>query len=311
VSERTSGSAPVSEAAEHAHRFGSVALIGRPNAGKSTLFNYLVGEKVAIVTDKPQTTRTGIMGIITGVDWQMVIYDTPGVHIPKDRLGKAMMSSALDALERADVIYYITDATAGFGSGEARVLEILSGVTIPVFLLLNKIDLVEKAGLLPLIDDYSQRRSFAHIFPISAKTGDNIPELLTRTISFFSEGPRYYDADEMTDQPERIIVAEFIREKAILATHEEVPYALTVYVEKMELRRADLMDIFAVIVVERQGQKGILIGKQGATIKRIGELARKDIEELLGIKVNLKLFAQVRDKWRNNVNNLRDYGLLT
>jgi len=305
--EKPSGDEP---SGDLSHRFGSVALIGRPNAGKSTLLNYIIGEKVAIVTDKPQTTRTAIMGVVTKPGWQMVIFDAPGVHVPKDRLGRGMMSSALDVVNRADVIYYISDASAGFGDGEARVLDILSGIAKPVFLLLNKIDLLEKTDLPAIIDNYSKKRVFARVFPISAKSGENIPDLLSCTVGYFREGPPVYDADEMTDQPGRIMVAEFIREKAIMATREEVPYAIAVYVEKMESRSDGLTDIYAVIVVERQSQKGILIGKGGAGVKRIGELARKDIEELLGVRVNLRLFVQVREKWRDNESRLRDYGLV-
>ena len=291
------------------HRFGSVALIGRPNSGKSTLLNQLVGEKVAIVTDKPQTTRTGIMGIVTKPDWQMLIYDAPGIHKPKDRLGKNMMDGVFSVLDRADVIYYITDASRLYGSEEARVLQVIKSTDKPVFLLINKIDLISKDALLPIIASYSDKRDFARVFPISALTGENVPELMEETVGYFEEGPPLYDEDDMTDQPERIMIAEFIREKAINATRDEVPYAVAVYVEQMQLRRDDLMDIHAVIVVEQQGQKGILIGKQGSMIKEIGIKAREDIEALLGVKVNLKLFVQVRGNWRNNPVHLKNYGV--
>jgi GTP-binding protein Era len=291
------------------HRFGSVALIGRPNAGKSTFVNRLVGEKIAIVTDKPQTTRNMIMGIVTGTGWQMVIYDAPGIHKPKDRLGRNMVQTALGALDMADVVYYITDATREFGAGEAFILQILENVKAPVFLLLNKVDLLDKEALLPIIGAYKDRREFDHIFPISALHGDNIPELLADTVATFAEGPPGYGEDEMTDQPERAMVAEIIREKAILATRQEVPYAVAVLVEDIKERRPGLTDIQGIILVEHDSQKGILIGKKGAALKGIGTEARKDIEELLGTQVNLQLVVKVREGWRNNDGQLRRLGL--
>ena len=291
------------------HRFGTVALIGRPNAGKSTLVNYLVGEKVAIVTDKPQTTRTSIMGVVTKPGFQMAIFDAPGIHKPKDRMGSHMMNAALGVLEWADVIYYLTDVNSRFGAGEAQILQILESIKAPVFLLLNKIDLMNNDALPPLIGAWAERRDFAHIYPISALTGENIDGLLDETVTCFPEGPPSYDEDEMTDQPERIIAAEMIREKAIQATREEVPYAIAVYIEKMEERRENLMDIYGVIVVEQPGQKGIIIGKQGATLKRIGTEARLDIEAILGVRVNLNLWVQVREDWRNKDRQLKDYGI--
>ena len=289
------------------HRFGSVALIGRPNAGKSTLVNYLVGEKIAIVTDKPQTTRTRIMGVVTRPGWQMVIFDAPGIHKPKDRLGKNMVDTALGGLPAADVIYYIVDVKSAFGSGEAYILRLLERVGAPVFLLLNKVDLIEKEAILPLIAAWREKRDFAQIVPLSALNGDNIPELLSATVGLFPEGPACYGEDEMTDQPERVMVAEMIREKAILATRQEVPYAVAVFIETMEERRGDLMDINGVIVVEHDSQKGILIGKKGAVLKYIGTEARKDIEGLLGIHVNLQLRVQARANWRNNEQHLRRF----
>ena len=289
------------------HKFGSVALIGRPNAGKSTLVNYIVGEKIAIVTDKPQTTRARIMGIITRPGWQMVIFDAPGIHKPKDRLGKTMVDAALGGLPGADVIYYITDAVEKYGPGEAYILQILEKVKAPVFLLLNKADLLAKEALLPLIGSWREKREFAHIFPLSALKGDNVPELLDATVELFGEGPAIYGEDEMTDQPERVMVAEIVREKAIMATRQEVPYAVAVFIESMEERRQDLMDVHGVIVVEEESQKGILIGKKGSMLKWIGTEARRDIEELLGIHVNLQLRVQARANWRNNEQQLKRF----
>ena len=291
------------------HHFGAVALIGRPNAGKSTLLNYLVGEKIAIVTDKPQTTRTRIMGIVTRPNWQMVVYDTPGIHKPKDRLGKNMVDTALAVLSGVDVIYYLVDAAVKFGPGEAYLLEVLQKVKTPVFLLLNKVDLLPKESLLPMIDEYRQRMDFARIFPLSALTGDNVAPLLEETSALLPLGPPCYAEDEMTDQPERWIVAEMVREKAIMATRQEVPYALAVIVERMESRKPELMDVYVAIVVERSSQKGILIGKGGKTLKWIGEEARKDIEDLLGVQVNLQLWVRVKADWRNQAYQLRQLGL--
>ena len=295
--------------ADKLHRYGTAALIGRPNAGKSTLVNRLVGEKVAIVTDKPQTTRTRIMGIVSKPDWQMVLFDAPGVHKPKDKLGRNMMSAALDVLEWADVVYYIVDASIPFGSGEAYILRILDNITKPVFLLLNKLDLMEKEALLPVIASYQEKRSFAQVFPISALQGDNTEELMEATVAYFQEGPAVYLEEEYTDQAERIIAGEIIREKAILATREEVPYSLTVYIEKMERRPSGLYDVYAVIVVDQPGQKGILIGKRGATLKQIGTDARKEIEELLGENVNLQIWVKMKEGWRDKDAQLREYGL--
>jgi GTP-binding protein Era len=218
-----------------------------------------------------------------------------------------MVDTALGGLPGADVIYYIVDATSSFGAGEDYILRILDQVKTPVFLLLNKVDLLAKEALLPLIGSWRERRDFAQIFPLSALKGDNIPELLAATVECFREGPPCYDQDEMTDQPERVMVAEMIREKAILATRQEVPYAVAVFIESMEERREDLTDIHGVIVVDQDSQKGILIGKNGAVLKRIGSESRKDIEELLGVHVNLQLRVQARANWRNNERQLKRF----
>lgn len=291
------------------HKFGTVTLIGRPNAGKSTLLNRFIGEKIAIVTDKPQTTRTRIMGIVTEPGWQMVLLDTPGVHKPKDRLGRNMVDTALGALEACDVVYYLVDATTDFGPGEAYLIQQLKKLAKPVFLLLNKVDLLPKEELFSLILNYNQKMEFKEIFPISALKGDNVEALLQTTVEYFAPGPRAYEEDEMTDQPERVIVAEMIREKAILATRQEVPYAIACVVEQMKDRTDTLMDIDASLIVERESQKGILIGKGGQTLKWIGSQARGDIEHLLDIQVNLKLWVKVKADWRNQPQQLRDLGL--
>lgn len=291
------------------HRFGMVALIGRPNAGKSTLLNYLVGEKIAIVTNKPQTTRTRIMGILTQPGWQMVLLDTPGIHKPKDRLGHNMVRTAWSTLEYADAVFYLVDASAEFGGGEAYVIEALAKVKLPVFVLLNKIDLLPKEKLLPMIEHYSQQLPGAQIIPVSALQGDNLQGLLEEAVKVLPEGLPVYDEDEMTDQPEKVIVGEMIREKAILATRQEVPYSIMAFVEQMKERNAQLLDIHAVIVVERDSQKGIIIGKNGQTLKWIGTQARKDIENLLGVQVNLQLWVKVQADWRNQAQQLKRFGL--
>lgn len=291
------------------HKFGAVTLIGRPNAGKSTLLNHLIGEKIAIVTDKPQTTRTRIMGIVSQPEWQMVILDTPGVHKPKDKLGRNMVDTAMGALDVCDVVYYLVDATGEFGPGEAYLIEQLKKLDKPVFLLLNKVDLLPKEDLFNIILNYNQKMEFKEIFPISALKGDNVDALLKTTVDYFELGPPAYDPDEMTDQPERVIVAEMVREKAILATRQEVPYAIACVVEQMTERSDTLMDIDVSLIVERDSQKGILIGKGGQTLKWIGSEARKDIERLLDIQVNLKLWVKVKADWRNQPQQLKNFGL--
>lgn len=292
-----------------AHRFGIAALIGRPNAGKSTLLNHLVGEKIAIVTDKPQTTRTRIMGIVSQPHYQLVLMDTPGIHKPQDRLGQNMVRTAWQALDVADVVFYLVDAQAEMGPGEVYIIESLAKIKQPVFLLLNKIDKMSKEELLPVMAQYSQKLPEAEILPISALKGENVERLLEVAVPHLPECPAVYEEDEMTDQPERVMIGEFIREKAIDATRQEVPYSLTAVVEKMEARRPDLMDVYAVIVVERSSQKGILIGKGGQTLKWIGIKARKDIEALLGMQVNLQLWVKVKEDWRNQAHQLRSFGL--
>ena len=290
------------------HRSGFIALIGRPNAGKSTLLNYLVGQKIAITSDKPQTTRNKIAGIVNGEGWQMVLLDTPGVHKPKDRLGEQMVKTALNTLSEVDVIYYIVDATVPFGTGEAYLLEKLKNLKTPVFLLLNKIDMLEKTALLPLIDLYRKKLDCETIVPISALSGDNIDSLLKATLALLPEGPQYYPAEYVTDQPERIIIAEMIREKVIQATREEVPHAVAVGIDLIERRSEEMMYVGATIYVERDSQKGIIIGKKGEVLKTVGSRARKDIEKMLGNKVFLELWVKVKADWRNRDNSLQEFG---
>ena len=286
-------------------RSGFVSIIGRPNAGKSTLLNALVGQKVAIVTHKPQTTRNRIQGIVNvparkgRPAGQVVFLDTPGVHKPQSSLNKKMMREVHDALEGRDLLLLITDVTEKFGGGDEFVLDLVKRAGGPAFLLLNKIDRVDKGRLLPLIEGYSRKHAFQEIIPISALKRDGLDLLLDKVIHALPEGPRYFPKDQVTDQPERFLAAEIIREKILTATGQEVPYASTVQVENWE-ESPKLTKIAAVLYCERDGQKKILIGKGGEMMKRIGTSARLEIEKLLGTKVFLEMFVKVEPNWRES-----------
>ena len=288
-----------------AFRSGFVSIIGRPNAGKSTLLNALVGEKLAIVTRKPQTTRNRIQGIINverkpkRPAGQIVLVDTPGVHKPINSLNRRMMKEVYDALEGCDLLLLIVDATAKFGTGDKFVLDIVKKSGQPCFLLLNKIDVLEKQKLLPLITEYKERHEFAEVIPISAMKREGLDALLTSVLKALPEGPRYFPKDQVTDQPERFLVAELIREQVLLATEQEVPYATTVLIDQYQ-EGDRLTRVAATIYCEREGQKAILIGKQGSTLKRIGTAARLQIQGLLNTKVFLELFVKVRAGWRDS-----------
>ena len=288
---------------------GFVTIIGRPNAGKSTLLNSLVGEKLAIVTHKAQTTRSRITGIVNvkrkakRPAGQVVFVDTPGVHKPEDQLNKRMMQEVYDSLEGCDLILLIVDVTQKFGTGDEFVLDIVKRAKVKTFLLLNKIDLFEKTKLLPTIEAWSARFDFAQIVPISAEKELGKEELLTAVVNALPEGPKYFPEDQITDQPERFIVAELIREQILINTAQEVPYASGVLIEKFEEGKK-LSRISAVIFVEREGQKAIVIGKQGSMLKHIGTRARQQIERILGVKVFLELFVKVREGWRDNVHDV-------
>lgn len=286
---------------------GFVTVIGRPNAGKSTLLNQLLGQKVLIMSDKPQTTRNKIRCIHTEERGQVIFLDTPGIHKPKHKLGEYMVDSALESIREVDLVLYMVDVTAEFGKGEEYILENLKNVKTPCILLLNKIDLIEKDKLLKLIKDFSEIKDFLAIIPISAKTGENKDEVLKVIFNQMPEGPMYYPEDEVTDQPERFIMAELVREKVLQLTRDEVPHSIAVLVETVEEKRT-LVKIRAVIVVERDSQKGIIIGQGGNLLKEIGRLARLDIETLLGSKVFLELFVKVEKDWRNRGKSLREFG---
>lgn len=291
------------------YKSGFVAIIGRPNVGKSTFLNRVVGQKIAIMSDKPQTTRNKIQGVYTDEDAQIIFIDTPGVHKPKHKLGDFMMKVALNALREVDLILFMVNAEEGFGRGEAFIMERLKEVDTPVFLVINKIDRVHPDELLPLIDQYKDLHPFAEIVPISALEGNNVERLLEQIKERLPEGPQYYPPDQVTDHPEQFIIAELIREKAFHLTREEVPHSIAVVVERIE-RREETGTVYvgAVIVVERDSQKGIIIGKQGRMLKEIGQRARADIEALLGSKVFLELWVKVQKDWRNRLSQLRDFG---
>ncbi len=286
-------------------RSGFVSIIGRPNAGKSTLLNALVGEKVAIVTHKPQTTRNRILGMVNlpaekgRPGAQIVLIDTPGVHKPTSALNRKMMQEVHDALQGRDLILLIVDAAAEFGAGDRFVLDLVKRSGGRVFLLLNKIDAIAKPRLLPLIAEYSKLHDFAEIIPISALKRDGLEVLLDKVVRALPEGPRYFPKDQYTDQPERFLAAEIVREKVLVAAAEEVPYAATVQVENYEELRG-LTRIHATIYCERDGQKKILVGKGGSMLKRIGTSARLELERILGTKVYLELFVKVSPEWRES-----------
>jgi len=278
---------------------GFVAIVGRPNAGKSTVVNQLVGQKVAIVSSRPQTTRNRIQGIVNRDDAQIVLIDTPGLHQAKNVLSRQMMDEAQHALEGVDILCLIVDASENFGAGDEFSLEWVRRFKGPIFLLLNKVDRVKKPLLLGIIEKYAGLYNFAEVYPISALTGENCDELVKGWLKFLPESPPYFPADQFTDQPERFLAAELIREKAILATRDEVPHAVAVLVDNFEEKKS-LLKIRATIYVEREGQKGILIGQRGETMKKIGTQARKEIEAILGAKVFLELFVKVQPNWRQN-----------
>lgn len=279
---------------------GFVSIVGRPNSGKSTLLNQLLGEKVSIVSDKPQTTRENILGILTLSEGQIVFADTPGIHKPGYELNRRMMQTVLDSLEGIDLLLLIVDASTSFGSGDQYVLDLIKARKSKTFLLLNKIDLLAKARLLPLISMYSQKFEFAEIVPISALKGDNLERLTQLILQYLPEGPAHFPEEQFTDRHERFLVAELVREKVLLNTREELPYSTTVLVNRFDESQPDVVVLNCDIVVEKESQKKIVIGSQGTMLKRIGIEARIDIEALLGKRVYLELFVRVKPKWRDD-----------
>jgi GTPase len=289
-------------------RSGFVSIVGRPNSGKSTLLNRLVGEKVSIVTDKPQTTRHTVRGIVTRPEGQIIVLDTPGIHKPIHRMNERMMKSVRDALTDVDLILLIVDASAAFGRGDEFTLALLKPVEKKKILLMNKIDRIEKRKLLPIIERYSRLDNFEEIIPISALTGDNVELLVGQIFKRLPEGPPFYPDDQISDQPERAIAAEMIREKVIQLTEEEIPYSTAVVIDRFE-EGEDIHRIYASIFVERDSQKAIVIGKSGQKLKEIGIDARRDLESFLGRKVFLELHVKVKKGWRDDEGTLRVLGL--
>jgi GTP-binding protein Era len=305
--ERRVGSSPQGDD-EH-RKSGVVALIGRPNAGKSTLLNRVIGEKIAIVSDKPQTTRTRITGVLTRPEGQIVFLDTPGIHKPGYKLNRRMMAIVTDALSSVDLILLMIDAPKPMGHGDQFVLEMMKRVGTLAFLLPNKVDaLRDKTTLLPLIERYSIEREFAEVIPLSALTGNGVELLIAKVFEYLPKGPQLYPEDEMTDQPERVLAAEFVREKILQVAGEELPYVTAVVTERWE-EAGNITRIHCLIYVERSSHRAIVIGKAGARLKDIGTAARADIEKLLGRHVFLNLFVKVRERWRDDERALDELGI--
>ena len=288
---------------------GFIALLGRPNAGKSTLLNALLSKKISIISDKPQTTRNQIRGIRTDDDSQIIFIDTPGIHKPKHELGNFMNKEAMNVASGVDIIFLIVDASSEFGKGDEFVLETVKRYNLPTFLLLNKIDLIKKDDLILRINDYVDKYEFSEIVPISALNASNIDKLLQLTKSYLEDGIMYYPSDQITDYPEQFIISELIREKILLLTQEEIPHSVAVVIERIGRKKEKLI-VNALILVERDSQKGIIIGNQGSMIKNIGIEARKDIEGILGEKIFLDLYVRVEKDWRNKKNKLQQLGYI-
>ena len=287
---------------------GFVSIIGRPNVGKSTFLNRVIGQKIAIMSDKPQTTRNKIQGVYTEDQAQIVFIDTPGIHKPKHKLGDFMMKVAQNTLKEVDLILFMINATEGLGRGDEFIIERLKDTKTPVFLVINKIDEIHPDELFSNITNYKDLYPFAEIVPISALQGNNVERLLDQIKQRLPEGPQYYPADQVTDHPERFIITELIREKVLHATREEIPHSIAVVMDSMQRRDNGAVYVGATIIVERDSQKGIVIGKQGKMLKEVGRKARADIEALLGSKVFLELWVKVQKDWRNRASHLRDFG---
>ena len=290
------------------HKSGFAAIVGRPNVGKSTLLNRVVGQKIAIMSDKAQTTRNKIQGVYTTPDAQIVFIDTPGIHKPKHRLGDFMVETAYSALREVDVTLFMISSDQKRGKGDDFIIERLRKNETPVFLVINKIDKVHPDELLAIIEDYAAQMTFAEIVPISATEGNNFETLMRLVIDQMPEGPQYFPEDQITDHPEYFIVSELVREKVLLLTRDEVPHSVAVVVDSMKRDENDKIHIQATIVVERDSQKGIIIGKGGKMLKQIGTKARLDIEHLLDDKVYLELWVKVQKDWRDKQTFLTDYG---
>src|SRR5690606_11242590 len=289
---------------------GFISIIGRPNVGKSTFLNRVIGQKIAIMSDKPQTTRNKIQGVLTKDNSQMIFIDTPGIHKPKHKLGEFMIKVSKNTLREVDLIMFMVNAEQPLGKGDEFILELLEGNKTPVFLVINKIDTIHPDELIDRINSYKDKYPFAEIIPISALQGNNVDNLLTTIEKYLPEGPQYYPADQVTDHPERFIISELIREKVLHLTREEIPHSIAVVIERIKPHeeKENMIHVQATIMVERDSQKGIVIGKRGALLKEVGSRARQDIEMLLGSKVYLELWVKVQKDWRNKQTHLRDFG---
>jgi len=294
-----------------AHKFGLVAFVGRPNAGKSTLLNRLVGTKLAIVSDKPQTTRTRIHGVRSYPDAQVVFVDTPGIHRPLHRMNVQMVDAAVEAMRDVDVVGLVIDASEPAGKGDQYVADLVKDLEAPVILILNKVDLIKKTRLLPVMEQYGKDQRFAEIVPISAATGENVDRLERVILDRLPEGEARYPADYLTDQPERFFAAEIVREQLLQATRDEIPFASAVVVDRLEepKDKGGLIRLFCTIVVDRESQKPIVVGRGGEMIKRIGTAARQELERFFGARVYLDLHVRVRSEWREDDRVLGELGL--
>ncbi len=294
---------------ENTVKSGFVSLIGRPNVGKSTLMNRLVGQKIAITSNKPQTTRNKIQTVYTDGRGQIVFLDTPGIHKAKNKLGEYMVTVAEHTLNEADVILWLVEPTTFIGAGERHIAEQLKKTDTPVILIINKVDTVKKEEILLFIDTYRKIYDFSEIIPVSALKGINTEDVTETIFKYLPYGPMFYDEDTVTDQPMRQIAAELIREKALRCLEEEIPHGIAVYIDTMKERPAgNMIDIEATLVCEKDSHKGIIIGKQGQMLKKIGTQARREIENMMETKINLKLWVKVRKEWRDNDTQLRNFG---
>ena len=289
------------------YKSGFVTLIGRPNVGKSTLMNRLIGQKIAITSNKPQTTRNRIQTVLTTEEGQIVFVDTPGIHKAKNKLGEYMVNVAERTLNEVDVVLWLVEPTTFIGAGEKHIAEQLNKVKTPVVLVINKVDMVKKEEVLSFIDVYRKIYDFAAIVPVSARSGENTDELVKVILKYLPYGPQFYDEDTITDQPERQIVAELIREKALHSLNDEIPHGIAVAIDRMKYRK-NIVDIDATIICERDSHKGIIIGKQGVMLKKIGSTARYEIERMLDCKVNLQLWVKVKKDWRDSDFLIRNFG---
>ena len=289
------------------YKSGFVTLIGRPNVGKSTLMNHLIGQKIAITSNKPQTTRNRIQTVLTTEEGQIVFVDTPGIHKAKNKLGEYMVNVAERTLNEVDVVLWLVEPSTFIGAGEKHIIEQLGKVKTPVILVINKVDMVKKEEVFTFIDVYRKEYDFAAIVPVSARSGENTDELVKVIMKYLPYGPQFYDEDTITDQPERQIVAELIREKALHCLNEEIPHGIAVAIDSMKYRRK-IVDIDATIICERDSHKGIIIGKQGAMLKKIGSTARFEIERMLDCKVNLQLWVKVKKDWRDSDFLIKNFG---